>query len=147
NFVHTFANVGIFVFVNGQWVIQPLTTLQTNGFQVVNFQTISTVVTNPPFLPATQFEIRTIIANHLRIQPGPVGEFFIFPTNFCDVVINSVAFTNVIPIVTQLFSSSNTTVNIGGGTNAAGGTNLFSGQVLSNTVNLVTFFTNHLFIV
>jgi hypothetical protein len=137
NFVHTFGNVVTFQFINGQWVIQPLTTFQTNGFQIVNFQTITTVITNPPFLPANDFIVNTTTNNRLRLEVGPVGEFFIMPTNFCDLNILSVAFTNVIPVTTVLLT----------GTNGAAATNFFNGEILFQTQNFISFFTNHLFLV
>jgi hypothetical protein len=99
-------------------------------------QTTSVVITNPPFgLPGTN-AIATNVTTRLRIQTGPVGEFAILPTNFCDISIAGVQFTNVIP-QTNIVATF---------TNIAAQTNLVPGQVLQSTLSTVIYFTNHLFV-
>jgi len=147
-FSHTFGNVLTFQLVNGQWVAVPLTSLsQANGMQIVNFQTSSLVVSNPPFAPANTFSIVTNTVNRLRVQTGPVGEFFILngASNLCDIRVLANQFTNIIGITNIIATATNTTVI--GNTNGTGGTNLFPGQVLSSTISLITFFTNHAFVI
>lgn len=139
NFLHTFANV--FTFQpngSGGWTSVPLfTTAQANGVQIFANQTTSVVITNPPFgLPGTNF-VATNVTTRLRIQTGPVGEFFILPTNFCDVAVQFVQFTNVVP-ETNIIASF---------TNGLAATNLAPGQVLSATLGVVDYFTNHIFAV
>ena len=81
---------------------------QANGIQIVANQTTSVVVTNPPWsLPGTT-AIGTNITTRLRVQTGPVGEFAILPTNFCDVAIQFAEFTNVVPQTSIIASFTNT---------------------------------------
>jgi len=137
SFVHTFANIVTFQFINGQWVAIPLTSLSAaNGLQITALQNNSVVITAPPFSPPGFFQITTNTTTTLNVQPGPVGEFFILPPNVCDVKILSAVFTNVIPVTNILASATNTTF----------ATN-FLGQALSTELDLVSFFTNHTFVV
>jgi hypothetical protein len=135
NFVHTFANVITFQFINGRWTSTPLTTVsQLNGVQIVANQITSVVVTNPPWAPpGTNGVVGTNVTTRLRVQTGPVGEFAILPTNFCDVSVVFAQFTNVVPQTTVLASFTNTLA-----TNQPG-------DVLSATLSSTTFFTNHAF--
>jgi hypothetical protein len=137
NFVHTFANVITFQFVNGHWTATPLTTVsQLNGVQIVANQTSFVVITNAPWDPAgTNGFIATNTITRLRVQKGPVGEFAILPTNFCDVSVVFAQFTNVVPQTALIASFTNTFA-----TNQ-------SGDVLQATLTSTTFFTNHVFAV
>jgi hypothetical protein len=147
-FVHTFGNVASFQLINGNWVLVPFTTLsQVSGTQIVNFQTISTVVTNPPFLPANNFQIATTVTDRFRIQTGPVGEFIIFDTNLCSLQILANVFTNVIPVTNILSTGSNVTIIINPGNTNTSGSNVFNGQVIASQVSLISYFTNHAFYV
>jgi hypothetical protein len=139
NFVHTFANV--FTFQpngSGGWTAVPLfNTAQANGVQIFANQTSSVVITNPPFgIPGTNV-VATNITTRLRIQTGPVGEFFILPTNFCDIAVQFAQFTNVVPETNIIATFTNT----------AAATNLVAGQTLQTTLSVVDFFTNHIFAV
>lgn len=138
-FTHTFANIVTFQFINGRWTTVPITTVsQANGVQIVANQTTSVVVTNPPWgVGGTNFVIGTNLTTRLRIQTGPVGEFAILPTNFCDVSVQFAQFTNVIPQTNIIASFTNTLA----------ATNLVPGQVLQTTLGSVTYFTNHIFAV
>jgi hypothetical protein len=147
-FVHTFGNVASFQLVGTNWVLVPFTTLsQVSGQQIVNFQTISIVVTNPPFLPATNFTVVTNISNRFRIQTGPVGEFIIFNTNFCSLQILANVFTNVIPITNILSTGTNISGPINPGNTNASGSNTFNGQIIASQVSVISYFTNHAFYV
>jgi hypothetical protein len=139
-FIHTFANLVTFQFINGRWVTVPLTSLsQASGPQIVSFQTTSVTLAAPPFAPANTLAAVTNTTSRLRIQLGPVGEFFILGTNnFCDIQVLSTVLTNIVPVTNILASGTNTTV---------GGTNGFPGQVLQSSLSVVTFFTNHAFVI
>jgi hypothetical protein len=136
-FSHTFANLLTFQFVNGQWVAVPLNSLDAAvGRQVVSLQQINVVLTNNPFSPAGTFTIQTNVTTKFKIATGPVGEFLILPTNWCDVSILSVAFTNIVP-VTNLIAQT---------TNSVSATNGILGTI-SSTLSTLTYFTNHYFFV
>jgi hypothetical protein len=136
-FQHTFANVVTFQLIGGQFTAIPLTTVsQVNGVQIIANQIANVVLTNAPWSPAgTNTIVATNITTRLRVLTGPVGEFAVLPTNFCDVSIVSALLTNVTP-ETNIIASF---------TNVLAGTNPVSGQVLQTTLSVVDFFTNHIF--
>jgi hypothetical protein len=137
NFLHTFANVVTFQLIGGRFTAIPLTTFsQVNGVQIIANQIANVVLTNAPWTPAgTNTIVATNITTRLRVLTGPVGEFAVLPTNFCDVSIVSALLTNVTP-QTNIIASF---------TNVLAGTNPVSGQVLQTTLSVVDFFTNHIF--
>src|SRR5207245_9539606 len=59
------------------------------------FQTIQTVtVTNAPWAPAGTTQLLTNTTTKTYLTNEVVGEFFIVPTNFCDVAIINAQLTN-----------------------------------------------------
>ena len=129
-FHHTFANLVSIQITNGQFVTVPVTELSSaNGRAIVTVQT--EVVTNAPWSPAGGLLITNVISR-TSLTNTPVGEFFILPTNSCDVRIISSLITNV-TVLTNTFVA----------TNDLGLTN-FTGQFFVQ--NTLTFFTNHIFV-
>jgi len=130
-FHHTFANLVTFQFINGQWVTIPVTDIAPlTNHTFVSVQT--SVITNAPWAPAgtlfvTNNFTRTVLSNQVS------GEFFILPTNVCDVAI-------LAPILTNIISFTNTVV----ATNNLGLTNV-GGQFFAQST--IDFFTNHSFVV
>jgi len=117
--------------INGQWVTIPVTYIAPLTNQTfVSVQT--SVITNAPWAPAgtlfvTNNFTRTVLSNQVS------GEFFILPTNVCDVAI-------LAPILTNIISFTNTVV----ATNNLGLTNV-GGQFFAQST--IDFFTNHSFVV
>jgi hypothetical protein len=138
NYVHTFGNTVTFQQNNGKFVAVPFTTI-SNGTHAATRQTISAVVSGG-FGTATQPSVNIETANTPILQPGPPGEFFILPTNLCDVSVLSAQ-----PITT-------TSTNFIAGTNVIGitnifATNVFAGQVLAQSVSIVEQFPHHSFVI
>ena len=133
-FSHTFGNLSTFQFVNGQWVAVPITSLtDVTGHQIVATTTTTVSFQTSPFGIAG---VGTIVSNtttRFTIRSGPVGEFFIAPTNVCDLRILGAVFTNVVPQTNLIATVTNNTT----GSNVVG--------VLAGTVIQTTFFTNHFF--
>ena len=150
DFVHYFANLWVVQFKNGAWTNFPVTTLDAFvGPQIATLQTVSINPTNIPYgayqTPAmlTNVTSQTFVTNGL-----PVGEFFVLTSNLCNMTILAneltetepetnvlIGFTNVITY-TNSTSSTNTTGGAGTGTTV---TNIYA-------QNLVTYFTNHVFL-
>jgi hypothetical protein len=138
---HVFDNLYTVRFTNNQWVaVQvPDVTIYTNN-QLVNIQTIA--VTNSPYgspydPPVTNVSYLSFTTNYYG------GEYFILPTNSCEVAILSLqaTFTNVwtnFLVASTNFVDTNAPVN----TNVTGITNF-----QSFTQNLLTYSTNHAFVV
>jgi len=130
-FHHTFGNLAVFQLVNGQWVTVPVTDIATvTNHNFINVQT--SVVTNAPWAPAGTFFVtnnftRTFLTNSVS------GEFFILPSNFCDITI-------LAPLLTNVISTTNTVV----ATNSFGFTNVNGQFFAQSTIN---FSTNHTFVV
>jgi len=130
-FHHTFGNLVTFRFINGQWVAVPVNDIATLTKHM--FVTVQTsVITNAPWAPAGTLFItnninRTVLTNFVG------GEFFILPTNVCDVAI-------LAPILTNVISFTNTVV----ATNNLGQTNV-GGQFFAQSS--IDYFTNHSFVV
>jgi hypothetical protein len=104
--------------------------------QLILSQTITVIATNAPWTPVgtTNIIVVTNTTTKLRLTNAVTGEFFILPTNQCDVKILGTLLTNVV---------ANTNIT-GTATNGAGNTNI--SQVLSFTQQTIDFFTNHAFI-
>jgi hypothetical protein len=136
-FRHTFANLVTFQFINGKWVTVPVADITSLlAHKIIISQTITVVATNAPWAPAGSPNI--IVANtttKLRATNAVAGEFFILPTNVCDVKILGTLLTNVV-------ANTNITATA---TNGLGNTNV--SQVLSFTQQTIDFSTNHAFIV
>jgi len=130
-FHHSFANLAVFQFINGQWVAVPVTDIATvTNHNFVSIQT--SVITNAPWAPAgsvlvTNNFTRTFVTNSVS------GEFFILPSNFCDIKI-------LAPLITNIISNTNTVF----ATNNFGLTNV-NGQFFAQSS--IDFFTNHTFVV
>jgi hypothetical protein len=139
---YTYANLLTFQFINGQWVAVPLTSLSAlNGTSVGQLQTTTISVTGGA-APATTPTLQQTTSSRPLLHNGPVGEFFIMPTNWCDISVVSLQQTTVTP-VTNFLAGTNilTIVN----TNIT--TNLFAGQILGQTRIEIDYQTNHVFFV
>jgi hypothetical protein len=145
-FSHTFANVVTLQSVNGQLVAVPFTTL--NSFvapHIVLLQTATVIVTNPPWAPPTSVLITSNLTTRPILTNTAVGEFFILPTNACDLAIVSPFLTNIVGQTNSLINFTNAGPIV---TNVNGGSNNFVGsQVLSFQQFTVDIFTNHIFVV
>jgi len=140
-FQHVFDNLYTVRFTNNQWIaVQvPDVTIYTNN-QLVTIQTIA--VTNSPFgspfdPPVTNISYFSFFTNYYG------GEYFILPTNSCEVAILSLqaTFTNVwtnFLVASTNFIDTNAPIN----TNITGLTNF-----QSFTQNLLTYSTTHAFVV
>ena len=137
-FRHTFANLVTFQFIGGQWVTVPVADITSLvAHQLTISQTITVAATNAPWTPigSTNIIVVTNTTTKLRATNDVTGEFFILPTNLCDVKILGTLLTNVVA-----------TTNItGAATNGVGNTNV--SQVLSFVQQTIHFNTNHAFIV
>ena len=138
---HTFDNLYTVVFTNNQWyaVLVPDVTIYTNT-QVMSIQTIA--ITNSPYAPVTDPPV-TNVSDFFFLTNYYGGEYFILPTNSCEVAILALqaTFTN---IWTNFLVASTNLVD----TNAPANTNaVVNTNVLSYTQNLLTYSTNHAFVV
>jgi len=132
---YTFGNLVSFQFINGQWVAVPVTSLnEVSTHYITATRTTQVIITNQPFAPAGTFQIITNSTIRYHVATGPVGEFFILPTNWCDVAIVAPVFTNVFTVTNDVQTATNTAT-----------TNIFG--ALSAEVATVSFFTNHVFVV
>jgi hypothetical protein len=137
-FRHTFGNLVTFQFINGQWVAIPIGDINALATpQLFLSQTITVNAQVDPWSPAgtTNIILTTNVKTKPQLTNFPSGEFFILPTNLCDVAVLGAFLTNVIAN-TNIIA---TTTNIGVGTNVA--------AVLAFTQTTIDFFTNHSFIV
>lgn len=143
--IHHFANTFEIRLIDGDFVPVPMPVIPTNRVQRLVVQNTTVVVTNfPGPFSTNNFTLVTSTTGFTTHQRGGVGEFFIAPSNSCDVQIIGVIYTNVVRNTNIIVTSTNLTV---GFTNATGATNIFNGQVISNTVQVIDFFTNHYFAV
>jgi hypothetical protein len=137
-FRHTFANLVTFQFINGQWVTVPVgdITALTRPYLVLS-QTATLSAQNAPWSPAgaTNIVLTTDVITKVQLTNTASGEFFILPTNLCDISILGSFLTNIVASTNIIATST----NIGVGTNVA--------AVLSFTQSRIDFFTNHTFIV
>ncbi|MDE3066799.1 MAG: putative Ig domain-containing protein [Verrucomicrobiota bacterium] len=124
NYVDTFANV---VVVN------------SNANTRAVLQTV--YVTNYPGSTFGSPPVTNVVNQTIVLTNVPSGDFFIIPPGSCGPEIVSTLFTNV-TIITNVLATVSTNVTTTT-TNTAGTTNL----TLSATVNLITYFTNHWFVV
>jgi hypothetical protein len=143
--IHHFANTFEIQNIDGNFVSVPMPTIPTNRVQRLVRQTSTVVVTNfPGPFRTNNFTVVTNTTSIVTTRRGPVGEFFIAPSNSCDVQFAGVVFTDIVRTTNIVVTSTNVTV---GFTNALGATNIFNGQVISNSIAVVDFFTNHYFAV
>ena len=137
-FRHTFANLVTFQLINGQWVTVPVADITSlTAPQLFFSQTITVAATNAPWSPvgSTNLIVVTNTTTKLKLTNEVSGEFFILPTNLCDVKILGTLLTNLVVTTTVTASA----------TNGVGNTNV--SQLLSFTQQRIDFFTNHAFIV
>ena len=101
--------------------------------------------TNSPFLPigggtnafgTNSLTLTTNFVSQTIITKDYIGDYVLLPTNLCSVQILFSQLTNVLSFTNQLVTVSNTAA----GSNPSGG-------VVSFTQSLVTYFTNHVFVV
>src|SRR5439155_686605 len=107
-------------------------------------QTATVALTNAPWSTPTIGTIVTNFSSRPFVTNTPVGEFFILPTNLCDMAIVQPLLTNVVAQTNILFSFTNTGPIL---TNINGGTNFAISQILSQQIYTLDFFTNHTFVV
>jgi hypothetical protein len=131
-FHHTFANLVTFQFINGRWVAVPVNEISplTNR-SVMSIQT--SVVTNAPWAPAGTLFVTNTFTRFFSTNIVS-GEFFILPSNVCDIAI-------LAPQITNLISFTNTIVVA---TNNLGQTNVGGQSFIQTSVD---FFTNHVFVI
>ena len=137
NYVHTFANTVTFQQVNGQWTTVPFTTV-SNASHSATRQTVTAAVAggfNSPFTPT----INVTVQNTPVLQPGPLGEFAILPTNLCALSIVS---AQAVQVTATNFIAGTNILNI---TNIVG-TNVFNGQVLAQSVSIIDNYNLHSFV-
>jgi len=145
-FVHTFANLVQFQFINGHWVAVPISSLSAaNGFQVGQIQNTTVSIAAAPFGQVGVFTLATNTTRRFVLHTGPVGEYAIlsdFFSNACDVAILGVVATNVIAQTNFILGTNTGITGITNGT-----TNVFAGQVVAAQSVEIDFFTNHTFVV
>ncbi len=136
HFHHTFGNIEAVKLTPNGWVVVPITDLSAFlGHGILTYQTIA--ATNAPWTPVpgagtngtvlvTNIFTRSFVSNEV------VGEFFVLPTNLCDVQIVSPLLTNVVPNTNLLVLATATNLVI---------SNAFFAQTL------IDYFTNHTFVI
>ncbi len=134
-FHHTFANVAaIQASPSGFVPVQFSTVTQFTNRFFLTFQNTTISFQSPPFstfpVLTTNTITRTILTN------GISGEFFILPTNSCDVAIIGTLFTNITFETNVTASATNTFTT----TNAVTGVQSFQSQTID-------IFTNHWFVI
>ena len=138
---HTFGNVFTVSNTPTGWAVLPLTTIPPPKSAWVTIQTTSVATSNNPWAPAGSLRIDTNTTIQTYQTNLVIGDYFFLPTNACEVAILYPQLTNVLAFTNVLFTLTNTAIV----TNAAGGTN--AGTVLSYTQSIVTYFTNHAFVI
>ena len=139
---HSFGNLYTISNSPGGLVPVPLITLPSptnRGW--VSIQATSVAASNNPWAPSGGLTIVTNTTTTTFRTNEVTGEYIILPTNLCSIAIlySQLTFTNT--LTNALFNLTNSIVL----TNAAGGTN--AGSLLSYNVNIISWFTNHAFVV
>ena len=146
---HSYANLFIPEFVNGAWTlvqVSDISTLKRPAYATL--QTINVSSGNTPFAAIGSTNIWTNTTSKVFITNAISGEFFFLPTNLCSLQIlaNQLTFTNsytnIILSATNSAATNGVLSGGGGGTNAVGSTN-----VAYISQNLITYSTNHVFVV
>ena len=143
---HTFGNLFTIKYTANGWILVPLYNIPppTSGV-TVSLLTSTVGFTNNPFLPigggtnafGTNSLTQTTNTTFVTIRTNDyLGDYVLLPTNLCSVQILFSQLTNVLSFTNQLASATNPAV----AGNASGG-------VFSFTENIVTYFTNHIFVV
>jgi len=146
-FTHNFANLFVPEFTNNAWELFPvtdITTLTRPSFAEYQKVTVSdggpySVFDATNAVPTTNVTTRLFVTNQIA------GEFFFLPTNLCSVQIlaNQLMLTN--SFTNTIYSATNSLTNsvgTGGTTNSTTSTN-----ISFTSLNLITFSTNHVFVV
>lgn len=136
-FKHTFGNLFTLKYTPQGWNLSPLYTIPPPVSGVtVSLLTTSVGFTNSPFFPVgttnTILTTNTVITTFRTNDYD--GDFVLLPTNLCSVQILFSQLTNVISFTNQIASA----------TNASAVTN---GGLVSFTEDLITYFTNHVFVI
>jgi hypothetical protein len=119
------------------WTFVPLVTPpRANGRAWVTVQTTTVGISNNPWGPVGSTQTITNTTSQTYQTNGVVGDYVILPTNWCDVAIIASQLTNVTSFTNPITVATNFLIN----------TNV-SGSLISFTQNLVTYFTNHYFVV
>jgi len=142
-FQHTFGNLITLSNSPNGVVPIPLPTLPapTNSAWV-SIQTTSVAFSNNPFAPFGSTFIATNTSTATFLTNAVVGEYVLLPTNLCSVqfLYTQATFTNAVTNV--LVAATN---NLVISTNAFGNTN--AGTVLFFQQNIVSYYTNHAFVI
>jgi hypothetical protein len=141
-FVHTFGNVITFAPGPNGWTSFPLGAIPppTSRF-VVTIETTTVAASNAPWAPVGTTVITTNVTDVTFGTNGVSGDFFILPTNLCEVAIIHSQLTNVITTTNLLLGATNSFIT----TNANGFTN--AGSVIAFSQSQINYFTNHSFII
>ncbi len=135
---HTFDNLRVVVYTNGNWTALPVSDLYAfMGHGVQTLEQVSALAVNSPYSPAYGFAVTTNVTSRSYSTNQVVGEYLILSSNFCDVVLIAPQLTFVNQY-TNLLVSTNITVTV---SNAAGATNLNE----SYTASIIDYSTNHAF--
>lgn len=116
---HEFQNIYSPVFRNGQWTYVPVTNINVYKKPVIYTLRETTVgLSGSPFSPSDFYTLRTNIEERQFSTNHVAGEYFVLPTNACEVVLLSsqLQFTNIYvdlleaSVVTNEISISNAVV-------------------------------------
>jgi hypothetical protein len=141
-FVHTFGNLLLLRFVNGQPTLVPVTQLPLpNGRSFVTIETDTVGTIASPFGPVGAVTVTTNSTFTTFLTNSVVGDYVILPTNLCSVDILGTQLTFVTQTTNFLGSATNSLTI----TNTAGFTN--AGTVLQISLSQINYFTNHAFVV
>ena len=135
---HTFGNV-LQLVPNGHggWTTVPLAKAPAPNSRIwVSIQTDTVGTTNQPWLPVGTTTIVTNTVTQTFLTNGVTGDYVILPTNACEVAILASQLTNVVASTNIILTATNLIAN----TNIAN-------TLLGLTQSLVTYFTNHAFVV
>ena len=139
---HTFANLLQLIPTDAGWTVHPIARIpDPNGYSWITIETTSVAVSNNPWAPFGSTQVLTNTSLLSYQTNDVVGDFILVPTNMCDIAIVTSQLTNVVTTTNVLFVLTNISIstNVGGTTNA--------GTVLSYTQNLITYTTNHTFVI
>ncbi|HYG34948.1 MAG TPA: Ig domain-containing protein [Clostridia bacterium] len=139
---HTFGNVLRLVNSGGRWSLVPLGSIpERNGKSYVTIETATVGVYGNPWEPAGSTRILTNSTYVTYLTNDVVGDYVILPPTWCDAAIIASQLTNVVATTNTLFVATNNLVS----TNGTGSTN--AGTLLSYGQNIITYYTNHTFVV
>jgi hypothetical protein len=111
-YTHTFANLMIMRYSGSSWTAVPMSTIP-RSFSPVPVMLMSISATNSPWLPIGSV-VPTNVWTATYMSNWVTGEFFIMPTNACNVAILGLQatttnwYTNVLTSATNSFTVSNT---------------------------------------